>query len=87
MSTPHRSETNGIAESAVRRVKEVTSAVLLRSGLDNEWWAESWNATATCETFKISCLMGRHFVRGVSEYHLMAGYSVWSNGRISPYLW
>ena len=40
-STPHRSETNGIAERAVRGVKEGTSAVLLRSSLDNEWWAES----------------------------------------------
>ena len=39
-STPHRSETNGIAERAVRRVKEGTSAVLLQSGLGNEWWAE-----------------------------------------------
>ena len=33
-STPHRSETNGIAESAVRRVIEGTSAVLLQSGVD-----------------------------------------------------
>ena len=40
-STPHRSETNGIAERAVRRVKEGTSAVLLRSGLDEKWWADS----------------------------------------------
>ena len=40
-STPHRSETNGIAERAVRRVKEETSAVPLQSGLDNEWWADS----------------------------------------------
>ena len=39
-STPHRSETNGIAERAVRRVKEGTSAVLLQSGVGNEWWAE-----------------------------------------------
>ena len=39
-STPHRSETNGIAERAVRRVKEGTSAVLLQSGLGNEWWRE-----------------------------------------------
>ena len=38
--TPHRSETNGIAERAVRRVKEGTSAVLLQSGL-NESWANS----------------------------------------------
>ena len=40
-STPHRSETNGIAERAVRRVKEGTSAELLESGLDEKWWADS----------------------------------------------
>ena len=40
-STPHRSETNGIAERAVRRVKEGTSAVLLQSGLNDSWWADS----------------------------------------------
>ena len=40
-STPHRSETNGIAERPVRRVKEGTSALLLQSGLDESWWADS----------------------------------------------
>ena len=40
-STTHRSETNGIAERAVRRVKEGTSAVLLQSGLNENWWADS----------------------------------------------
>ena len=40
-STPHRSETNGIAERAVRRVKEGTSAVLLQSSLNESRWAES----------------------------------------------
>ena len=42
-STPHRSETNGIAERAVRRVKEGPSTVLLQSGLDEQQqrWAES----------------------------------------------
>ena len=40
-STPHRSETNGIAERAVRRVKDGTSAVLLQSGLNENWWADS----------------------------------------------
>ena len=32
-----RSETNGIAERAVRRVKEGTSAVLLQSALNENW--------------------------------------------------
>ena len=36
-STPHRSETNGIVERTVRRVTEV----LLQSGLDENWWADS----------------------------------------------
>ena len=36
-----RSETNGIAGRAVRRVKEGTSAVLLQSGFDERWWADS----------------------------------------------
>ena len=40
-STPHRSETHGIAERAVRRVKEGTSAVLLQSGLGENFWADS----------------------------------------------
>ena len=40
-STPHRSETDGIAERAVRRVKEGPSAVLLQSGLNESWWADS----------------------------------------------
>ena len=39
-STPHRSETNGTAERAVRRVKEGTSATLLQSRLDEKWWAD-----------------------------------------------
>ena len=40
-STPHRSQTNGIAERAVRRAREGTSAVLLQSGFDEKWWADS----------------------------------------------
>ena len=40
-STPHRSETNEIAERAVRRVKEGTSAVMLQPGLNESWWADS----------------------------------------------
>ena len=40
-SAPHRSETNGNDERAVRRVKEGTSAVLLQSGLNENWLADS----------------------------------------------
>ena len=46
-STPHRSETNGIAERAVRGVKDGTSAVLLQSGLNENWWADSME----CQTY------------------------------------
>ena len=40
ISTP-RSETNDMAEWAIRRVKEGTSAVLLQSRLDERWWSDS----------------------------------------------
>ena len=46
-SKPHRSEINGIAERAVRKVKEGTSAVLSQSSLDEHWWAE----TMECYTY------------------------------------
>ena len=39
-STPNRSETNGIAERAVRRIKTGTAVVLLQFGLDEKWWAD-----------------------------------------------
>ena len=42
-STPFRSETNGIAERAVRRVKEGTSVVLLHSGVNENWWADRFH--------------------------------------------
>ena len=32
---------NGTAERALRRIKEGASAVLLQSGLDEKWWADS----------------------------------------------
>ena len=46
-STPHRSETNGIGERTVRRVKEGTSAVLMQSCLNESWWADSME----CNTY------------------------------------
>ena len=56
-STPHRSETNGVAERAVR-----SSPVWVTNG-----GRILWNAVAICETFKISCLMGRHLANCGSE--------------------
>ena len=51
-STPHRSDTNGIAERAER-------------SLDEKWSADfPWNATSICEIFKISWKTGKHFLKG-----------------------
>ena len=52
-STPHRSNTNAVAERAVRRVKEGTSAELLQSS------QIPWNVTHICETSHICYPMGR----------------------------
>ena len=85
-STPPRSETNGIAERAVRRVQEGTCAVLLQSGLDEKWRADSMDALPICETFKISCLMGRHHKKGGSECPLTDHWyrlEQWSNIALS----
>ena len=58
-----------IAERAVRRVKEGTSAVLLHSGLENGGQIP-WNVIPICDTFKISCLMGKLHTRDVLGNHL-----------------
>ena len=68
-STPHRSETNGIAERAVRRVKEGTSAVLLQSGL-KVGGQILWNVSPICETSQIYYLMGRRFMKDVLGNHV-----------------
>ena len=60
-STPHRSETNVIAERAVRRVKEGTSKAPLLYCCNQVWMKIGeqipWNATPICETSQISYLM------------------------------
>ena len=65
-STPHRSETNGIA---VRKLREGTSAVLLQSCLDEKCWLVLRNAVAICEMLKTSVQMRRHFMRDDLENH------------------
>ena len=57
-STPHRPETNGMAESAVKKVKEGTSAALLQSGLSDLWCGpKQRNAIACCIISLILMLM------------------------------
>ena len=76
-STPHRSETNGIAERAVRRVKKRTSAVCC-----NQVWTKNGGRIPWSVTFMTSCVMERHFMRGGSEYHFPARLfrlEQWSN--------
>ena len=50
-STPHRSETDGIAERAVRRVKKGTFAVSLQSSLNGSWWADSMECCTFLRNF------------------------------------
>ena len=70
-STPHRSETNGIAERAVRRVKEGTSAVLLQSALDENWWADSMECYTCLRNIQDLLSDGKTpYERRVLENHL-----------------
>ena len=64
-STRHRSETNGIAERVVRRVKGVTSAVLLQSPDEKILWY----AGAIFEKSKTWWVMGKHHLEDDLENH------------------
>ena len=61
-SIPHRSETNGIAEKAVRRIKEGTSAAPLQSGLD-EKWADSMEYYCYLQNAQDLLANGKHLMR------------------------
>ena len=55
-SLPYRPETNDMLERTVSRVNEVTSSILLKSGLDERWWAASMENYAI---FRIYSHMGK----------------------------
>ena len=70
-STPHRSETNGSVERAVRRVKEGTSAVLLQSGLNENWWADSMECYCYLRNIQDLLSDGKrpiHHVKGITLF-------------------
>ena len=69
-STPYQLETNGIAEEAVRRVKEATSSISLQSGLDELWWTESMECC--CYFYALSRIfhqMGQLHTNGVLKHN------------------
>ena len=69
-STPHRSETNGIPVRALRRVKDGTSAVLLQSGLDENWWADSMECFSYLRNIQDLLSDGKTHTKGAVENHL-----------------
>ena len=79
-STPHRSETHGIAERAVRRLKEVTSSILLQWDLDENGGQILWNAVAVCEMSKTSWHGKTHSERRFGEPFQRTSDSCWGNG-------
>ena len=86
-STPRRSETSGIAERAVRRVREGTSAVLSQSGLSNEWWADSVECCCYLRNIQDLLSDGKTPSRkAVRNALYRTSNTVWCNGRISPCL-
>ena len=76
-STLHRSETNGVAERAVRRIKEGTSALLLQAGLDEKWFAVSMECC--CYLRKVQDLLSD----GKKLYEKPFGEPF--NGRVIPF--
>ena len=50
-ATPHRPQTNGVAERAVKRVVEGTKSLLLASGLEHYWWREAAMCFAALHNF------------------------------------
>ena len=83
-SIPHRSETNGIAERAVRRVKEGTSAVLLQIRIG--WKMVVWFCGMLLLSAKCPRSPGRwenSVWKTIWRTIQSANNSFWSNGRIS----
>ena len=75
-STLHRSETKGIADRAVRRVKEGTSSVLLHSGLDRKWCADSVECYCYLRNIQDVLADGQHLVSVIQVSVMALEYGV-----------
>ena len=81
-STPHRSETNGIAERAVRS----TNAVLLQSGLNANWWADAMECYTYLRNVQGFLSDGKTpYERPCWATIQRTHYSIWFTGWVSPY--
>ena len=67
----------GLLKEQLRRVKEGTSAVLLQSGLTEEWWADSMECYCYLRNIHENTL--RKAVRNACQ---RTSNTVWSNCRI-----
>ena len=74
-STPGRSETNGVAEAAVKKVTYGTTTILEHAGFDSKWWPRA--AKHFCFA---SCL---NKIDGVSPYNLRHGSEF--DGKLVPF--
>ena len=76
----------GIAERAVRRVKEGTSAVLLQQGLDKEWWADSMEWYTYLRNIQDLLSDGKtSYERRFGEPCKRTDFSMWFTGWVLPY--
>ena len=84
-STPHRSETHGTAERAVRRVKEGSSAVLLQSGLDEKLVGRLHGMLQLSGKHSRSLVWWEDTIwNAVRNTIYRLSCPVWSSGRIHP---
>ena len=75
-STPHRSEKNGVAERAVRRVKEGTAIALCRADYQKNGGTVRCIAFVTCATCMIKWTMARQHSRRDMARHLTESQSL-----------
>ena len=83
---PRRSETNGIAERAVRRVKGGTSAVLFQSGFNESWWADSMECYTYLQNVTDLLSDGKNSIwETLQRTFQRTNYPVWFIGWVSSY--